>query len=110
MKNLLFILIMLFASLSNASEPQRVNDWTLTSPFAYGFTKGATLGLYNAKQPVSVIKDIPSVAEMPLGLVGYVEEHNRFSTTLGFIFGMVISLFILLCLVYGVISKIRSTS
>lgn len=106
MKTLLFILIMLFTSLLNASEPQRVNDWTLSSPFAYGFTKGLTLGLYNAKKPVLVIKHTPSVAEMPLGLVAYVEQHNRFSVGLGTFIGALLSIFIGMCIIYGTFSKI----
>lgn len=90
-----------------SNEPLRVEDWTLTSPFSYGVSKGLTFGFYDAKQPTNVISSMPTVAEMPVGLVSYVEQHNRFSTILGTLLGGLISTWLLITLFYGLYHRIK---
>lgn len=108
MKHILLVyLLLLSTGTVKAGEPLRVNDWTLHSPFTYGFAKGLTLGLYEFQTPQQLISSTPSVAEMPVGLVPYVQKHNTLSITLGVSFGALVTVFVLLSFSYGCVYRIR---
>lgn len=107
MKILVLLMGIFYAAIVSAAEPERVDDWTLSAPFTYGLSKGLTFGLYDAKQPTIMVKAIPETAEMPLGLVQYVEKHNRFATTVGMLFGVFFSLVVAMSVLYGGVLRIR---
>lgn len=108
MKHVLLACLLLLSTVSvKAGEPLRVNDWTLHAPFVYGFAKGLTFGLYELKKPQQLTSSTPSVAEMPIGLVPYVQQHNTLTITVGVTLGTLVTVFVLLSVGYGCIYRIR---
>lgn len=90
-----------------SAEPLRVDDWRLHSPFLAGFTSGLTFGLASHDIPHTIEQDIPSRAEMPLGLVPYVQHNNRFAINTGRVIGFLISFITSVSLLFGLYFRLK---